>query len=85
MFNYFFINSLQNYYIFFKYANILCYFCNFSTILSKIIRILQNELDFCTQNANNSTKRPNLLISYKPYKPKHKLFFHHPPIYQRFT
>ena len=81
----FFVNSLQNYYIIFKYANILCDFCNFSTIFGKIIGILQNKLGFSPQNVNYYTKQPYFTISYKPHKPKHKLFFHHPPIYQRFT
>ena len=61
---------LQSYYFFLRYANISAKICDIPT--------------FATQSANNSTKITNLLISYKPYKPKHKLFFQHPPIYQQF-
>ena len=41
-------------------------FCNFSTILSKIIRILQNELDFCPQKANYPAKHPTSSFHINP-------------------
>ena len=40
---------------------------------------------FVKKNANNSTKYPDLINSYKPLKPTYKLFFPNSPIYQPFT